>query len=281
VLDALRADLEIPVWHDDQQGSATVLLAGLRNALEVVGKAIGDVRIAMVGMGAANVAVYRLLKRAGIEPQAVIACDTQGTLHRGRADNEAQQERFVDKWRVCGESNAERVVGGIPDALRGADVCIAFSQPGLDVIRPEWTRAMAPDAIVFACANPVPEIWPWDAKAAGARIVATGRSDFVNQVNNSLGFPGIFRGVLDVRARTITDEMAIAAAGALAQLGREQGLTEERILPGTGDIEVAALRPPPARRHRPRASPASRSAPIGSTRMRLPSSGPRARLLAC
>jgi malate dehydrogenase (oxaloacetate-decarboxylating) len=240
VLDALRAELEIPVWHDDQQGSATVLLAGLLNALEVVGKAIGDVRIAMVGMGAANVAVYRLLKRAGIEPQAVIACDTQGTLHRGRADIEAQQELFVDKWRLCSESNPRRVAGGIPDALRGADVCIAFSQPGPDVIRPEWIRAMAPDAIVFACANPVPEVWPWDAKAAGARIVATGRSDFANQVNNSLGFPGIFRGVLDVRARTITDEMAIAAAGALAQLGREEGLTEERILPGMGDIEVAA-----------------------------------------
>jgi malate dehydrogenase (oxaloacetate-decarboxylating) len=240
VLDALRAELEIPVWHDDQQGSATVLLAGLLNALEVVGKAIGDVRIAIIGMGAANVAVYRLLKAAGIEPQAVIACDTRGTLHRERADIEAQQERLVDKWRVCGESNAEHVVGGIREALRGADVCIAFSQPGPDVIRPEWIRAMAADAIVFACANPVPEVWPWDVKAAGARIVATGRSDFANQVNNSLGFPGIFRGVLDVRARTITDEMAIAAADALAQLGREQGLTEEQILPGMGDIEVAA-----------------------------------------
>jgi malate dehydrogenase (oxaloacetate-decarboxylating) len=240
VLDALRAELSIPVWHDDQQGSATVLLAGLINALKVVGKAIGDVRIAMVGMGAANAAIYRLLKTAGIEPQAVIACDTQGTLHRGRADIEAQQERFADKWRVCSEINAERVVGGIREALLGADVCIAFSQPGPDVIRPEWIRAMAPDAIVFACANPVPEVWPWDAKAAGARIVATGRSDFANQVNNSLGFPGIFRSVLDVRARTITDEMAIAAAEALAGLAEQQGLSEERILPGMGDIEVAA-----------------------------------------
>ena len=165
------------------------------SALRVVGKAIGAVRIAMVGMGAANVAIYRLLKAAGIEPQAVIACDTQGTLHRGRADIEAQQGLFVEKWRVCTETNPRRVAEGIPDALRGADVCIAFSQPGPDVIRPEWVRTMAPDAIVFACANPVPEIWPWDAKAAGARIVATGRSDFPNQVNNSLGFPGIFRGV--------------------------------------------------------------------------------------
>jgi malate dehydrogenase (oxaloacetate-decarboxylating) len=240
VLDALRAKLSIPVWHDDQQGSATVLLAGLINALKVVDKAIGDIRTAMVGVGAANVAVYRLLKTAGLEPQAVIACDSRGTLHRGRADIEAEQELFVDKWRVCTETNAERVVGGIKEALRGADVCIAFSRPGPDVIRPEWIRAMAKGAIVFACANPVPEIWPWDAAAAGARIVATGRSDFANQVNNSLGFPGIFRGVLDVRARRITDEMAVAAAEALAGLAEEQGLCAERILPGMGEIEVAA-----------------------------------------
>jgi malate dehydrogenase (oxaloacetate-decarboxylating) len=240
VLDVLRAELQIPVWHDDQQGSATVLLAGMTNALKIVGKAIGAVRIAMVGMGAANVAVYRLLKTAGIEPGAVIACDTRGTLHRDRTDVEAQQELFVDKWQVCTETNVGRVTGGIPDALRGADVCIAFSQTGPDVIRPEWIRAMARDAIVFACANPVPEVWPWQAKAAGARIVATGRSDFANQVNNSLGFPGIFRGVLDVRARTITDQMAIVAAEALAGLAEEQGLGEERILPGMGEIEVAA-----------------------------------------
>jgi malate dehydrogenase (oxaloacetate-decarboxylating) len=240
VLDALRAELSIPVWHDDQQGSAAVLLGGLINALKVVGKAIGDIRIAMVGMGAANVAVYRLLKAAGIEPQAVIACDTRGTLHRGRTDIEAQQDLFVDKWRVCTETNADRVVGGIAEALRGADVCIAFSGPGPDLIRPEWIRAMAEGAVVFACANPVPEVWPWDARAAGARIVATGRSDFRNQVNNSLGFPGIFRGVLDVRARTITDDMAIAAAEALAGLAEEQGLGEERILPGMGESEVAA-----------------------------------------
>ena len=126
VLDALRSALEIPVWHDDQQGSATVLLAGLIGALKVVGKTIGNIRTAMVGMGAANVAIYRLLKAAGIEPQAVVACDTRGTLPRGRADIEAQQELFIGKWRVCTETNAERVVGGIPEALRGADVCIAF-----------------------------------------------------------------------------------------------------------------------------------------------------------
>jgi malate dehydrogenase (oxaloacetate-decarboxylating) len=132
------------------------------------------------------------------------------------------------------------VVGGIPEALRGADVCIAFSQPGPEVIRPEWIRGMTADAILFACANPIPEVWPWAAKAAGARIVASGRSDFPNQVNNSLGFPGIFRGVLDVRARTVTDGMAIAAAGALAALAERQGLSSERILPGMGEIEVAA-----------------------------------------
>jgi malate dehydrogenase (oxaloacetate-decarboxylating) len=240
VLDALRGTLGIPVWHDDQQGSATVLLAGLLGALKVVGKGLGAIRIAMIGMGAANVASYRLLKAAGIEPQAVVACDTGGTLHRGRADIEAQQEVYLDKWQVCTETNAEKVVGGIPEALRAADVCIAFSQPGPEVIRPEWIRGMAAQAIVFACANPVPEIWPWAAKAAGARIVATGRSDFANQLNNSLGFPGIFRGVLDVRARTVTDGMAIAAADALAGLAEGQGLSTERILPGMGEIEVAA-----------------------------------------
>lgn len=238
VLDTLRAELDIPVWHDDQQGTATVLLAGLMNALKIVGKDLRRIKIAMIGMGAANVATYRLLKARGVDLAGIVACDSKGTLHRGRADIEERQAEFRDKWRVCNETNGEQVVGGIAEALRGADVCIAFSQPDPDLIRPEWVKQMARDAIVFACANPLPEIWPWDARDAGARIVATGRSDFPNQLNNSLCFPAIFRGVLDVRARTITDEMAMAAAQALAAYAEERGMTEGTILPRMEEWEV-------------------------------------------
>jgi malate dehydrogenase (oxaloacetate-decarboxylating) len=238
VLDALRKRMAIPVWHDDQQGSATVLLAGLRNALRIVGKELGRVKVVMAGMGAANVATYRILRACGANLDAIVACDRTGTLHRGRHDLEERREEYKDKWRVCRETNAEGVVGGLGEALEGADVCIAFSSPGPGVIRPEWIRKMAKDPIVFACANPVPEIWPWEAEEAGARIIATGRSDFPNQVNNSLGFPGIFRGVLDVQARTISDEMAIAAAGELARCAEDQGLHEARILPRMDEIEV-------------------------------------------
>jgi malate dehydrogenase (oxaloacetate-decarboxylating) len=240
VLDRLRPALDIPVWHDDQQGTGTALLAGLVNALKVVSKTLGGVRIALIGMGAANVAIYRLLKAAGVASGAVIACDSAGILHRGRADIEAKRESFADKWRVCQESNADRVTGGIAEALRGADVCIAFSHSGPGVIKPEWLRAMARSAIVFACANPTPEIWPWEAAEAGARIVATGRSDFPNQLNNSLVFPGLFRGVLDVRARTISDAMAISAAHELATAAEEGGLSEQRILPGMDEWRIAA-----------------------------------------
>lgn len=239
VLDRLRASLKIPVWHDDQQGTATVALAGLMNALELVGKKLATARIAMIGFGAANGAVYRLLTARGADPRRIVVCDRQGTLHRERADIAAAQAAFADKWRACTESNGDDVRGGIAEALKGADACLAFSQPGPGVIRPEWVRAMARDAIVFACANPVPEIWPWEAQAAGARIVATGRSDFPNQLNNSLAFPGIFRGVLEVRARGISDGMAFAAANALAGLARERGLQADRILPRMDEEEVA------------------------------------------
>lgn len=240
VLDTLRAEMGIPVWHDDQQGTATVTLAGLLNALKIVGKELNHVRVAMIGMGAANVATYRLLVRYGLDPAAVIACDTKGTLHCGRHDIETRQAEYADKWRVCQETNADQVQGGIAEALRGADVCIAYSQPGPDVIRADWVRGMARDAILFACANPIPEIWPWEALEAGALIVGTGRSDFANQVNNSLGFPGIFRGVLDVRACTITDEMAIAAAEALAQFAEKRGIHPESILPTMDEWQVHA-----------------------------------------
>jgi malate dehydrogenase (oxaloacetate-decarboxylating) len=189
-------------------------------------------------MGAANVAAYRLLRRAGIDPARVIACDSEGTLHAGRADIEKSQREFTEKWQVCIETNPDRVAGGVDAALRGADVCIALSASGPGVIHPTWIEAMAKDAIVFACANPVPEIWPWEAQAAGARIVGTGRGDYPNQVNNSLAFPSIFRGTLDVRARTITDGMALSAANELARFAEERGIHPNKILPRMDEWEV-------------------------------------------
>ncbi len=237
ILDTLREKAEIPVWHDDQQGTATVTLAGLMNALKVVGKKLGEVRITFIGSGAANVAISRLVFAAGADPKICRMVDSKGILGRHRKDLEMRRAEYVDKWRLCQITNAEGREGGIPEAMKGADVVIAVSRPGPDVILPEWVAKMNKGAILFACANPVPEIWPWEAKEAGAAVVATGRSDFPNQVNNSLGFPGIFRGTLDVRARTITDEMCFAAAGALAnQIGDQ--LDEEHILPTMDDWEV-------------------------------------------
>lgn len=238
ILERLRAEMSIPVWHDDQQGSATVVLAALTNALALTGRSLGTAKLAMIGTGAANVANYRLLKMAGADPTRIIACDSRGTLHADRRDIEQRREQYPDKWRMCLETNRDHLAGGIAEALIGADVCIAFSssQPGL--IKPEWLRRMAPGAIVFACANPSPEVWPWEAKAAGVRIMATGRSDFPNQVNNSLVFPAMFRGVLDVRARTITDEMAMAAARELATCAQARGIDADYILPRMDEWDI-------------------------------------------
>jgi malate dehydrogenase (oxaloacetate-decarboxylating) len=238
VLDTLRARAEIPVWHDDQQGTATVTLAGLINALKIVNKKIGDVRITFVGSGASNVACARLIFASGADPAKCLVVDSKGILHKNRQDIEMRKAEFVDKWKMCQITNAEGRQGGIPDAMKGADVVIALAKSGPGVILPEWVRSMAKDAILFSCANPVPEIWPWEAKEAGAVVVATGRSDFPNQVNNSLGFPGIFRGTLDVRATTITDSMCHAAAHALAGMAEEKGLTPEYILPTMDEWEV-------------------------------------------
>ena len=238
VLDTLRARAEIPVWHDDQQGTATVTLAGLINALKIVNKKIGDVRITFVGSGASNVACARLIFASGADPAKCLVVDSKGILHKNRQDIEMRKAEFVDKWKMCQITNAEGRQGGISDAMKGADVVIALAKSGPGVILPEWVRSMAKDAIVFSCANPVPEIWPWEAKEAGAVVIATGRSDFPNQVNNSLGFPGIFRGTLDVRATTITDSMCHAAAHALAGMAEEKGLTPEYILPNMDEWEV-------------------------------------------
>jgi len=238
ILDTLRESAEIPVWHDDQQGTATIVLSGLINALEVVGKKASNVTVAMVGAGASNVACSRLMFAYGIKPENTFMVDTKGILNTARKDLEARKAEYVDKWRLCQTTNKEQRSGGIPEAMKGVDVCIALSKPGPDTIKKEWVAKMADDSIVFVCANPIAEIWPWEAKEAGARVVATGRSDFPNQVNNSLGFPGIFRGALDVRARTITDPMCIAAASELAKCAREKGLSEDSIAPTMGDWEV-------------------------------------------
>lgn len=236
ILDRLRVELDIPVWHDDQQGTAAVILAGLRNALKVVNKTKEEARIVLIGVGAANVAVARVLPTAGFSPGNLMLVDTKGILHRDREDLHTPDNAV--KWSLCERSNHEQRRGGIAEALKGADVCVALSRSGPGVIKPEWVASMARDAIFFACANPVPEIWPWEAKEAGARIVATGRSDFPNQVNNSLGFPAIFRGVLDVRAKKITDEMCLAAADELARCAAEKGLSDDYILPRMDEWDI-------------------------------------------
>ncbi len=238
VLEEARRRLNIPVWHDDQQGTATVVLAGLMNALKIVGKKMDEISVAIIGVGAANTRTAIVLMKAGVKAGNIVMVDSKGILHPGRRDIEEKKDVERYKWKFCVETNAEGKTGGIPEALEGADVCISMARPGPGVIKPEWVSRMADDAIVFACANPTPEIWPWDAKEAGARIVATGRSDFPNQVNNSLGFPGIFRGVLDVRARTISDDMCIVAAKALAEFAEERGIHEDYIIPRMDEWEV-------------------------------------------
>ena len=238
ILDTLREECEIPVWHDDQQGTACVTVAGIINALKIVEKKLTDVRVTIVGAGASGVAIARLLIAAGVTPGNMLSVDSKGILHRDRSDKDILQTKFKEKWDLCLKTNANLVKGDIPDAIKGADVLISVSTPGPGTIKKDWVKTMAPNAIVFAEANPVPEIWPWEAKEAGARIVATGRSDFDNQVNNSLGFPGIFRGALDVRAKTITDEMCIAAAYELAQVAEDKGISEEYIIPSMDEWEV-------------------------------------------
>ncbi len=238
VLDKAREQLNIPVWHDDQQGTATVILAGLMNALKVVGKKMDDALISIVGVGSANTRTAIVLMRAGVKPGNIIMVDSKGILHHNRKDLEAEKEQNPWKWDFCLKTNAEGRTGGTPEAFKGADVCIAASKPGPGTIKKEWISSMATNSVVFACANPIPEIWPWEAKEAGVKVMATGRSDFENQINNSLGFPAIFRGVLDVKAKTITDDMCIAAAKELAKFAEERGIHEGDIVPRMDEWEV-------------------------------------------
>ncbi len=183
-------------------------------------------------------AVLRILFADGFKPANTIIVDSKAILNTGRTDLEEQQTETPHTWDLCQRTNPEKRSGGIPEALKGADVCVALARSGPGVILPEWVKGMAKDAIVFACANPIPEIWPWEVREAGARIMVTGRSDFPNQVNNSIVFPGIFRGTLDVRARTITDEMCIAAAHELAQCAEDRGIDEDNIAPTMAEWEV-------------------------------------------
>lgn len=235
ILEKLRAEMTIPVWHDDQQGTAAVTVAGLINALKVVNKKMGDAKITMIGIGAANVCIVRMLIKAGADPKKMIVVDSKGILNRKRDDIKATHK---EKLEFCHSTNAENRDGGMEEAMKGQDVVIALSKSGPDTIEKAWISGMADNAVVFVCANPIPEIWPWEAKEAGARVVATGRSDFPNQVNNSVGFPAIFRGTLDVRATTITDEMCIAAAVELAKCAEDKGLRDDYLLPTMVEWEV-------------------------------------------
>lgn len=238
ILDKLRQEMDIPVWHDDQQGTAAITLAGIINGLKIVGKKLNEALFTIIGVGAANTCLIRTLIKAGVPPTNIIAVDSKGILHPNRQDIMQLKEKNIYKYEIAMETNGEGRAGSIVDALKGTDVCIAASKPGPGTIKKEWVSEMNNDAIMFAEANPIPEIWPWEAKEAGIRIFGTGRSDFPNQVNNSLGFPGIFRGTLDVRAKTITDEMHIAAAYAIAEVAEQKGLHEDYIVPTMDDWEV-------------------------------------------
>jgi malate dehydrogenase (oxaloacetate-decarboxylating) len=236
ILEKAREQMQVPVWHDDQQGTATVILAGLINAFKLVGKKPKESLITLVGSGAANIRTAYVLMKWGVKPGNIILADSKGVIYKGRADITEAEDPW--KYDVTQKTNGEGRTGDLADAFKGVDAVVAASKPGPNTIKKEWIKTMATDAIIFACANPIPEIWPWDAEDAGARIVATGRSDFPNQVNNSLGFPGIFRGVLDVKAKTITDDMCIAAATELANFAEERGMSEKDILPRMDEWEV-------------------------------------------
>jgi malate dehydrogenase (oxaloacetate-decarboxylating) len=236
ILERTREKLQIPVWHDDQQGTATVILAGLINALKIVGKKPREILITLMGSGAANIRTAYVLIKWGVKPGSIIMVDSKGVVHPDRKDITKAEDPW--KYDLTQKTNAEGITGAPSEAFKGADVVVAASKPGPNTIRKQWVEKMADNAVLFACANPIPEIWPWEAEAAGARIVATGRSDFPNQVNNSLGFPAIFRGVLDVRAKTVTDDMCIAAAQELAKFAEERGMHEKDILPRMEEWEV-------------------------------------------
>lgn len=225
----LKECCDIPIFHDDQHGTAVITLAGLTNALRLVGKKKEDVKVAVNGAGAAAISITKLLIAAGIKN--VTLCDRTGAIYEGR-----EKGMNPIKEEMAKITNREKIHGSLADIVKGADVFIGVSAPGS--LTTDMVKTMAKDAIIFACANPTPEIYPDDAKAGGARVIATGRSDFPNQINNVLAFPGIFRGAFDVRAKDINDEMKMAAAEALANLISEDELSEDYIIPAAFDPRV-------------------------------------------
>ena len=225
----LKEKCDIPIFHDDQHGTAVITLAGVKNALKLVGKKIDEIKVVVNGAGAAAISITKLLLSAGVKN--AVLCDRKGAIYEGRAEGMNPVKEEMAKI-----TNLEKKSGSLADMLVGADVFIGVSAPG--VVTTDMVKTMAKDAIIFACANPTPEIFPEDAKAGGARVIATGRSDFPNQCNNVLAFPGIFRGTFDVRAKDINDEMKIAAADAIAGLISDDELNEEYILPAAFDPRV-------------------------------------------
>ncbi len=238
LLETLRKEMNIPVWHDDQLGTAGATLAGLLNALKVTGRRERDTKIVVVGSGAANIATIKLFEAAGFDIGNIVAVDSHGILHPEREDMDVLMRDNPWKYDLGIRTNKRRIVGEIQDALDGADVLIAASKPGPGIIKGEWIRKMEKRSIVFALANPVPEIWPNEAKEYGAEIVGTGRSDFPNQINNSLVFPGVFRGALDARVRKISESMVVRASKELALFAEEKGLSDQYIIPTMEEWEV-------------------------------------------
>ena len=238
ILDRLRSELNIPVWHDDQQGTAMVVLAALINAFKLVDKDLRKSRIVLVGLGAANYSVLRYLEVYGVDLSNVIVVERPsiGILSKCHPMLDSFKESMPHWYDAALKTNRDCLEGGIPEALRGADAVIAASRPGPDIIKGEWIRLMAKKPIVFALANPVPEILPEVAIRYGAEVVATGRSDYPNQVNNSLGFPAVFRGVLTIRAKKITDSMCIEGAKALARYAERKGLRRDYIIPKMSEV---------------------------------------------
>jgi malate dehydrogenase (oxaloacetate-decarboxylating) len=231
ILEELQKRLPIPVWHDDQLGTAAATIAGLLNALELTRRSVKEVRTVLLGAGAANIVTARLLLKLGHDPARLTLVDSRGILHAERSDVDELSVRNPWKYRMALVTNGGGRTGDLSAALTGADVLLAASTPDPNTIRPAQVRSMAKGPIVFALANPVPEIWPQVAREAGAAVVATGRSDFPNQVNNSLVFPAVFRGVLDARARSIPDEIVLVAAQELARRAAERGLSVDHLLP--------------------------------------------------
>ncbi|MHA1397345.1 MAG: NAD(P)-dependent malic enzyme [Candidatus Heimdallarchaeaceae archaeon] len=240
VLETLRNDPEItiPVWHDDAQGTAAIVTAGVIGAAKYVGKELDQLKIALLGVGAANTRTAYVLNAAGVPLKNMVMADSKEIITADRQDIIEQNDYDTFKYDLAQRTNGEGISGDFGEAMKGADVMISASKSEPGTVKKEWVSSMASDSIVFACANPLPEIWPWDAKEAGAKVVGTGRSDFPNQINNSLGFPGIFRGTLDVNAKTITDEMCVAAARAIAEVAEKKGLRDDYVIPTMDDVEI-------------------------------------------